>query len=232
MHTTQYLAVDTETTGLNPAHNDIIELAAIPLDELLRPRENVSPYHTTIKPRLSGYIDAKAIEINGHQWVYDFESEGYKNALHPTKAWNAFYDWMKQHYMDMKRIILVGWNVSFDESFLKQLYLYGTSGFENVKSNHEWPFHYHKMDLITICRFLDMCMQHERRSYALEKIATEVCEKDALERFKAHTALSDIQMSLEVYRQLVNESQIIPMQIAINMSSTIRQRMGYVKEPA
>lgn len=213
MHTPQYLAIDVETTGLDSETSDIIELAAIPLDETLYPREEITPYHTLIKPRKDNPIDNNAIRINGHRWVYDQGDFLYKQAQHPSIAWRNFYDWMTQYYENMQYIILVGWNISFDEAFLKKLYKRGapsmTKAFGgNYEMQKPWPFNYHKMDLITICRFIDICTQKTRKSYSLEKIAKDVCDDAELATFKAHKALDDISISLKVLQHMLEESRI------------------------
>lgn len=204
----QYLAIDTETTGLDPTNGaEIIEIAAIPLNEMLEPHRDVTPYNVRIKPTPNSVINAKAIEINKHYWVYDHNSDEYNNAWDLKHVWYHFYKWIEQHYSEIQKIILVGWNVGFDEMFLKYLYTHYRSA--NVqKYNHmhlglPWPFHYHKIDLIGICRFLDICAKCTRKSYALEKIAQDVCEKDELDMFHAHNALSDVEMSLKVFKKML-----------------------------
>jgi len=202
----QYIVLDTETTGLDPEHADIIELAAIPLDAELNPREGVKPFHTFIQPQPHHPIAKQAIEVNGHTWVYDHESETYKNALPYDRAWTHFYDWMATLYEKMQWIITVGWNVSFDEAFLRYLHAHpdvpGRAG-SQAYVKKQWPFHYHKIDLIGVCRYLDLRAGRTRKSYKLEKMAEHYF--GSISDFHMHTALGDADMSLKVLRKMEQE---------------------------
>lgn len=199
----QYIVIDTETTGLDPEHADIIELAAIPLDSQLEPREGVKPYHTFIKPRPHHPVSPEAIKVNGHTWALDSSHEVYKAALHYDDAWEHFFTWLKEHYAKPSWIITVGWNISFDENFLRYLHAHpdvpGRSGTQAYVKK-EWPFHYHKIDLIGVCRYLDLRAGRTRRSYKLEKMAEHFFGPIA--DFHMHTALGDADMSIKVLRQM------------------------------
>ncbi len=202
--TNQYLALDTETTGLDPQHADIIELAAVPLDEHLNPREKIHPYQSLIRPRPDAPIVKKAIEVSGHTWVYDKNCEKYQEALPQEEAWQDFFGWIEQCYERPAWIILVGWNVSFDEAFLRQLH--ARTADNHALYKFPWPFHYHKIDLIAICRYLDLRAGRVRRTYKLEKMAENFFGKD--DNVKMHTALDDTQMSIKVLRRMETLDQL------------------------
>ena len=44
-------AVDLETTGTQPGHHEIIQIAVVPLDSDFRPLASVRPFYTRVKPK-------------------------------------------------------------------------------------------------------------------------------------------------------------------------------------
>jgi len=209
-----YLAADSETTGLDPLRTAIIELGAIVLDEKLQPLGVDDVFHCFIQPPTTTRIEAQAIKINGHTWVYDQTSPTYQAALTPVVAWEKFVAYLRHHFgADLKPApILVGWNPGFDEGFLKQLYRaylrrlsveYGVP-FEELQARplagHKWPLHHHKIDGIGIARFLDIRNGTPRGSYQLAKMRNELCPQGGMaEKYGAsHTALADVFAMLDV----------------------------------
>lgn len=58
-------AIDVETTGLDPRHHGIIELAIQPLDADFNISKDIKPFVGRIKARWPERADAKALEVNG-----------------------------------------------------------------------------------------------------------------------------------------------------------------------
>lgn len=207
----QYLALDLETTGLNPSCNSVIEVGAVPLDTQLKRREGVEPFHAYVQPWPDAEIAAQAIAVNKQNWVYKPESEEYKAALPYNKAWEALLNYVYQHYGDgAKFVVLVGWNVSFDEGFLKRLCVWSNAKERVVIADDDlkkfrWPFHWHKIDLLSICRYLDARNgRPPRKSYRLETLAEQYYS--ALAKFASHTALGDCELQLKVLEAIENEN--------------------------
>lgn len=193
----QYVAIDLECTGLDPAECAIVEAALVALDVNLNRRTDVDPCHITIRPHDDATVHAKALEINGHEWCQKPDSSEYKKALTPKDAHGAITKWLKEAYGDdASWICIVGWNPSFDEQFLKHFYAKVTGeDIINVHAGHEvWPFHYHKVDGIGVLRFLDAKRGVHRKSYRLEHVAGEMFGDIA--DFAMHTAIGDIDMTL------------------------------------
>ena len=46
----QLCAIDTETTGLDPNYNEIIQICILPLDSNIKPRKDVFPFYIEIVP--------------------------------------------------------------------------------------------------------------------------------------------------------------------------------------
>lgn len=206
----QYLAVDLETTGLDPARNSVIEIGAVPLDEYLNRRPNVEPFHTYVQPWPDAEITQQALAVNKQTWVNHPESEEYKNAPSYPQAWHLLKEYVYKHYGEgSKFVVLVGWNVAFDEGFLKRLCVWSNLNERVVIHDDDlkkyfWPFHWHKIDLLGVCRYLDARKgRPPRKSYRLESLAEQYYS--ALAKFAAHTAMGDCELQLKVLEAIENE---------------------------
>lgn len=136
----KYLALDLETSGLDPATSDILELAAVPLDERLEPVGK--GFEMLVRPARE--VSTKACEINGHWWAIEQKGEEWENAHQPVHAWEWFHGWLTKQFHKPEWIVLVGWNVGFDQRHLRELY-------DRVaECGTKWPFHYHIVDLIGV----------------------------------------------------------------------------------
>jgi DNA polymerase III alpha subunit (gram-positive type) len=198
------LALDTETTGLDPEKNSLLEISAIPLDDRLY-RKQVEPFHVLIRPRPGCAIDRKAIDINGHEWAFDPKSTRFQEALDYPAALTAFQQYIEQHFgKSASWIVPVGWCPSFDIFHLKGLYSYRDEKTSAISPDalkaRGWPFHYHTFDLMTICRYLDVAAGRTRKSYALDKVARELFSGELVKGM--HTSAKDVEMMLRVFRTL------------------------------
>lgn len=220
----QYLLLDTETTGLDPEHHAIIELAAMKLiveDGTFGIPVGHKHFHTLVRPAEHHSIDARALEVNKHYWCKDKESKEYKSALEYGAAWAALYVWLKKNYAKPEWLILCGWNPSFDEAFLRYMHSYpempGTAGnAAYVRSN--WPFHYHKLDFLSIARYLDVRAQRSRKTYKLEKMAEHFY--GAASTFAMHSALGDCHMALQILHRMEEDESRRPSGVAVPRQPT------------
>ena len=197
----KYLLIDTETTGLDPRKNAIVEIGAqILMDNLMV--ADIKPFHVLVRPHKDAIIDKRALNVNNHHWCADPQSEGYKKALSPEDAWKAFEAFLQPHYDILTWIILVGWNVGFDEEFLKGMFFHVHQD-EATAGRPPWMFHYHKIDLLGVVRYFYARLQRVRKSYKLEHIANEFFGTVA--DFAMHTALGDSQMCIKVAHEAEKE---------------------------
>lgn len=190
------LALDVETTGLDPEKHAVIEIGALVLNDRLEPGwEFTEPTERLIiLPHEGATVDPNALRINGHHWVEDSKSDTYNKAWEPVEAWKVFQNWLRSHFPEMQYIRLVGWNIGFDLGFLKGMY-----NRIRMEPKVVWPFHYHTLDLCGICTYLDIKKGQQRRSYALQSVAREVLPEGYSSKFgAAHTALADTLTALEV----------------------------------
>ena len=105
----RFICFDTETTGLSPTDNDIIQFSAIRYEERGGEYAEVERFNTYINP---GYPIAPEItEINGITNEMLEKAPGQKEAAAAIKAFLG------------DSPILIGYNsISFDEEFVKSLY--------------------------------------------------------------------------------------------------------------
>jgi DNA polymerase III epsilon subunit-like protein len=207
----QHLAVDLETTGLDPARNSICEIGAIKLGPDLKREPDAPRFHATVRPFEKAVIAPQAIAVNKHTWVNDKDSDAYKKAQTYPAALSSFRQYLETVFgPDPSFVVLVGWNISFDERFLKRLWLRGEHGKntpvptdEGLKQVH-WPFHWHKIDLLSVCRYLDARAGRTRKSYRLEAL-TEHYYSHGLAKFAMHTAMGDCEMQLRVLEAVEND---------------------------
>lgn len=107
-----FIAIDTETTGLNSSVNEIIQLSAVRFENFLP----VEAWSTYIKPRKG--INPKAEEIN-HIHESDVREAPYKEQIY--NSFSRFID---------NGLPLVGYNMEFDMRFLLN------QGFNVFKRKH------------------------------------------------------------------------------------------------
>lgn len=197
----KYLLFDLETTGLDPRKNAILEIGAYILTDALEVAD-LPPFHTLVQPHREAIIDKRALNINNHHWASDPESEEFKKAATPEQAWKALEDFLRPHYDTLTWIVPVGWNVGFDEEFLKGFFFHIHQE-EPVTGRPPWPFHYHKIDLLGVVRFFDARMGRARKSYKLEHIAQEYY--GTVSKFAMHTSLGDSNMCIRVAMEAEKE---------------------------
>ena len=120
-----YLAIDIETTGLDPEKNQVIEIGAV-FNDWTKPVIDCPTFHTYVEhPIYCG--DAYALAMNKR--VFDMLAQGLGQPDYC--ATYQFTEWLSELCED-KKVHLLGQNVgSFDLQFLKKL-----SGFPGRLMSH------------------------------------------------------------------------------------------------
>lgn len=166
--------LDSETTGLNPLHNEAIEWAAI------RTKRDgvtlVERYEAKVQPTYPERFDDYAKQVNGYN-----EAE-WADAPDPAKvAWNL--------QRICAGVILVGQNVSFDENFLTQFL---------AKFNMKPTWHYHKIDTMNLA--WPLIKEGSITGLSLVQIA----EWAGIKQVEPHRAMSDAECVQHVYGKLMS----------------------------
>jgi DNA polymerase-3 subunit epsilon len=192
--------IDTETTGLDPDENEIIELALImqrhdgcwwPKPEAIarleafailghphshfKVTDEAIEFCTRIKPQRIETAHPIALEVNG------YTEDG----------------WRKAPYLDatfaevlvslLRESIFIGHNVSFDHAMLKSAI---------VRTGVKPRFGYHKIDTVTLA--------FEHLGHCTDSLSLDnICPLVGVTNENAHTALADVQRCREVYYRLI-----------------------------
>lgn len=165
--------IDTETTGLDPVENDIIEFAAIRVGA---DGTEEKVLYAKVHMERPDNAHPKALEVNG------YTEESWAEARDPKEFWQEVAD-----SGILADTIVAGQNVRFDAAFLNETFkrhgikvrmdyhLYDTC---TLALEHLQPFMDNSISLVPVC------------------VALGIPVKDA------HTALADARLAMEVGRVL------------------------------
>lgn len=176
---------DTETTGLDPAHNEIIEISFYRLSD-----NSQKTWH--LKPSNYESIQPDALKINGHklddlQHLTKYGRETYQS---PSSAIVEIENWMSDDAAAAEDRILIGQNPSFDIEFMQNLWIKQGS-FETFPFGRR-PF---LIDTRQISLFLDLIKSERSEYYNLGALV----EKYGVKREKAHRADADTRMTKDIF---------------------------------
>ena len=167
------LVLDTETTGLDPVADSIIDIAAILLDpETLAERK---VFRSAVRP---------TSPINeGARRVHGLTAEALATAPSVEEVVRSLAG------STPASAILCGHNVAFDVGFLQHAFR---------RSAIEWPFDYHYLDTWTIAFFVLGARAVKAPGYSLSNL----CSLFGIPREAKHSALEDARAVCAILRHL------------------------------
>ena len=171
---THHLAfIDIETTGLNPALHEIVEVGCIITAPDLK---IIDEFELKIKPEHLETADPTSLKVS------HYDPSLWKSA-------KALPEAMRTLGEKVRDCIMVGHNVAFDSGFLE--YAFGKTGIGN-------SMHYHKLDTISIA-WAKLHKEPDLEHFSLR----ELCLRFGIKNEKSHTALSDARATFELYKKLM-----------------------------
>ena len=180
--------VDTETTGLDPNVNGMIELAALVevnrviIDSI---KLEMNPYSYN-KPII---VSPEALAVNGRTME---ELPGLPDSRSQFKAFVAFLDRHIDRFNRDDKFKVCGYNSAFDIGFI-------TAWFDDNSHNYYGSYFFRKdLDVFALVRHLT---HFGVLNTPDEKLGT-LCDYFGIQHDQAHTALSDIKATRELYMLL------------------------------
>lgn len=187
-------AVDTETTGLVAGHNDIIEVAVVPLDAALEPMSGVIPFVTLLKPKDRQPDSWTEEAARVHRITKEMLLV---NGVDPWRAAELFEKWMERlHLAPGKKIAPLAWNWRFDAGFIED--------WLGPKTYNDF-FWNRARDGMPVVQYFNDRAEFEGRKPAFPQTSLqEVRARFGIPQSEAHRALGDALTTAKVYRKLID----------------------------
>lgn len=183
----EFIGVDSETTGINPIKNDIIELS------LIRFSDNVQKTWL-IKPINIDNIEADALRINGHKIedLLHHTQYGKDNYREASQVIVEVENWLMESGTPAAQTCLVAQNCAFDKAMMEQMWI-------KCNAKDTFPFGRRYLDTMIIELFRDYISGEYAEGYSLNNLT----KKYGVKNIKAHSAAADIAATKEVFEKQV-----------------------------
>jgi DNA polymerase III epsilon subunit-like protein len=189
-------AVDFETTGRRPGHHEIVQIAVVPLDSDIRPRADIRPFYTNIRPKYPERIEKDAFRINGidveQLLLYAPESERVADLL---------VEWFDRLELPQNKVLVpLVQNWAFESSFMK-----AWLGVDLV----DRMFHSHARDPMLLAVMMNDIAAFRGEDLPFNKVGLgSLCNKLKVVNQNAHNALADCYATAEVYRAMLTMNPV------------------------
>lgn len=190
------LWLDTETTGLNPNKNGVIQIAALYEEGKIPYYENTPYVFNELSNALGCKIDKETLRLNGHK------KKKIKKYQDSSDTFNHFISFLEDRvnpYDKEDKITVMGYNVKFD---LEMLHGWAKrEKFDYLGSYLDWRV----VDVLVIARneWLMGRMPSDPENFKLGTICKVygIPEPD-------HDALTDIKATRELYFKMIEHSNL------------------------
>lgn len=179
--------VDTETTGLDPFRNDVVELSILRMSD----GEQKTWF---LKPTNPENIEPAALRVNGYK-LEDLRHEtkyGRETYIDPAKVIVEVENWLAEDDVPSQNRVMVGQNVGFDNSMLEQLWT-------KCGARDTFPFGRRMMDTMMLAFMMDYAENTFAEGYSLFGLL----KKYSIKNDKAHTAASDVRATKELFERQI-----------------------------
>jgi DNA polymerase-3 subunit epsilon len=172
-----YIVVDTETTGLYCWQHDVVQLAAVILDEDLN---EIASFNQNLRPLKMENVQQEALDCNG---LTREQLMGFQDG---DPVWRAFVNWTNGY----GRLTVVGHNyVGFDKEFIN-------FAMRRLKLRPNW--YYHPADTCVAAKFI---LNLGRKKTENIKLVTLVEYFGIEVEGELHDALVDVRATAELLRK-------------------------------
>jgi len=187
--------IDTETTGLDPRHNEIWQICILPLDAQLKPNKKHMPFYIPVKPEHPEYIDWEVpVFKKNRSKIVEAMATGFEReaAADMLVEWIERLELTTTKYGTPHKLEPLGQNYAFDKAFMEQ--------WLTVERYQEY-FDYHYRDTMQTALYLN-----DKASFHAEKVPFSkvnlrwLCNKLKVVNADSHDALSDCVATAECYR--------------------------------
>ncbi len=192
----QLCAIDTETTGLDSHHHEIVQIAIIPLDSNIEPRQDVLPFYISMIPWYPERANEDALKKNKLK-LADLMLKGFDK----DKSIDLLSEWIDK--LDLpytpggfrKQIVPIGHNYAFDLRFIEP--------WIGLKMYNEY-FNFHFKDTMIAAGWLNdrAAMHGEKVPYSKVNLQW-LCNKHKIKTERAHDALQDALATAKVYKEML-----------------------------
>jgi DNA polymerase III epsilon subunit-like protein len=173
--------IDLETTGLSPDRHEIIEIGGLIVKQIPQagrgPKlEVIDEFEFKVKPEHIETAESEALRINGYNeadWLF---APGLKEVMEVVAD-------------KTRDACLVGFNIYFDWKFLEAAF---------AKTGVVPKMHYHRIEVMSMA-LVKLYHDEQAHSFSLKGVA----ERLGVKNEQAHTALSDIKATFEIYKKLL-----------------------------
>ena len=188
MGTFELFCIDTETDGLDPRLNNVIEISI----KNIRTGDQKT---WNLKPLNPENIQPKALQVNGANiddllWKTAAGKAKYKE---PEEVLPDIENWLADSGAPIQDRIMVGHNINFDYEMLKYLWV-------RCESFETFPFvkHGNLIDTKMLALFFDYINSTKADKYNL----SACIKRFGCQQLKAHGATNDVIMCTELFEKL------------------------------
>lgn len=178
--------IDTETTGLDPKKNGIVQIAGE-----IRSKGAKVPFSFPIAPFEADILSLEALEVNG------LTAEALWHLPKPADVHRQFLKLLGQHidkFDKRDKLWFVGYNANFDYQFVREWWL--KCGDRYFGS---WFWH-PPLDLMTFAGFRLLMKRTDMANFKLATVAAEL--GIPVQPFRLHDAVYDVELTGLLYDKL------------------------------
>lgn len=179
------LIVDTETGGVDSSTDALLTIGALAIRRTIGGEFVVeNEFDTVINPPENLKINSTALAKNKLE-MSKIRSEG----LDEREALAGFIRMAQRYRNKGKFPVLAGWNIHFDEAFLK-------AAFE--RQGIAWPFYFITFDVAFYWKHYNLFEKGYPQFGGIEKAAREILDKSV-----PHDALGDVKITYELLQKFI-----------------------------